>query len=174
MTRRLGVRSICTNETFSSAFPPVASDSSSLFSSFLAASICGRESCQKNVDKKKRRSGGDLELSFVAGGDTCQLSKCFVHSAFHQQPARRLRYQPLERAKLRKLLKCMRRIGLLPAEEDRKDCQGCGESQQPPRGHEHGHPGKGEGGEAVAHHHHQQGHSPARDSTVLHNYVRNS
>ena len=88
----------------------------------------GGKVVKKNVDERtRRRSGGDLELSFVAGGDTCQLSKCFVHSAFHQQPARRLRYQPLERG-LRKLLKCRRRIYLLPAEEDRKDCQGCGES----------------------------------------------
>ena len=53
LTRRFGVRSICFNETFS-AFSPVASDSSSLFSSFLAASICRRESCHhKNMDEKE-------------------------------------------------------------------------------------------------------------------------
>ena len=56
LTRRLGVRSICSSETFSE-FPPVASDSISLFSSLRAASICGK------VRHYKKRGDGSLGLT---------------------------------------------------------------------------------------------------------------
>ena len=107
---------------------------------------------------KQRR---DLEVCFVAVGDPLQLVQGLLSPALHQQPTWRLRNQPGHHFSHPSSSSVLTVFNSLPSSEDGKNCQGGRKGEKPPGGHEHGHPGEGEGGEGVAHHHHQQGHRPA-------------